>query len=400
MSSQLGRWLYRLVKVRFFSSFSAQAVGIWAGVFALGVGIGPILGGYLLDYFWWGSLFLICIPVVVITFSLAFFFIRESKSEDIPKPDIPGMLLSTIGLFLLTYGIIEAGEKGWGDTAVLAYIGGGILISILFAVVEMRVAQPMLPMRFFKNMSFTIASLAMILTMFALAGSLFFLSQYFQSVQGCSPIAAAIRLLPFALVLTIAAILSAKIAVKIGAKPVIVIGIIFIGVALFWLSRISEVDSSYGSLIGAIVLVAVGVGISSPPATDYIVGALPVTRAGMSSAVNQSTRQLGQLLGVAVLGSVMNSIYRENIGEIPVLSSLPKQASDAIRSGIQSAQITISKLFDLGMLHSDDVNIINDGAKNAFVSGMNDAMLIGAFVVWGTALFALIFLPRHIQRHD
>ena len=377
-----------------------QAVGIWAGIFALGVAIGPILGGYMLDYFWWGSLFLINIPVVVITFSLAYYFIRESKSEDIPKPDIPGMLLSIIGLFLLTYGIIEAGEKGWGDTAVLAYIGGGVLVAILFAVVETRVAHPMLPMYFFKNMSFTIASLAMILTMFALAGSLFIFAQYFQSVQGYSPLAAAIRLAPFALVLMIIAILSAKIAIKIGAKVAIVIGIVIVGVSLFWLSQISDVDSSYGSLIVGLVLMAVGVGMSSPPATDYIVGAMPVSRAGMSSAVNQATRQVGNLLGIAILGSIMNSAYREKIGEISVLSSLPEQASDAIRSGIQSAQITIGKLFDLGLLSADDVNVINDGARNAFVLGMNDAMFVGAFILGGTALFALIFLPRHVQRHD
>jgi Na+/melibiose symporter-like transporter len=337
---------------------------------------------------------LISIPVVVITLPMAHFFIRESKSEDMPKPDIPGMLLSTIGLLLLTYGIIEAGEAGWGDSAVLAYMGTGILTLILFAVVEKRVAQPMLPMRFFKNMSFTIASLTMILTLFAMAGSMFLFSQYFQSVQGYSPIAAAIRLLPFALGITIAAIMAAKIAVKIGAKTVILIGVIFIGASLFYLSQISEVDSTYGSLVGGLVVVPLGLGMSSPAATDYIVGALPVSRAGMASSVNQATRQLGVVLGIAVMGTFMNSTYRGEIAKIPALSSLPQDVGDAVSRSIQTAHIMASNL------PGDVAGIINDGANNAFVLGMNDAMFIGAFLVGGTALFALIFLPRKIQRHD
>lgn len=139
---------------------------------------------------------------------------------------------------------------------------------------------------------------------------------------------------------------------------------------------------------------AVGLGISSPAATDYIVGALPVSRAGMASGVNQCTRQLGSALGIAVMGTFMNSTYREKISEIQVLSSLPQDIGDAVSRSIQTAHITA------GYLPGDVAGIINDGANSAFVLGMNNAMFIGAFIIGGTALFALIFLPRHVQRHD
>jgi len=372
----------------------AQAVGIWASVFALGSGVGPLIGGALLDHFHWGMLFLINIPVVVITLGMAYFFIAESKSQDVPKPDIPGILLSTIGLFVLVYGIIDAGENGWDDPTVLSYMGGGILILALFAMVEKRVTQPMLPMGFFKNMSFTVASIAMVLTLFAMAGSLFLFSQYFQSVQGYSPMAAAIRLLPFALVMTVTAILSARIASKIGVKRAISLGILFIGAALLYLSQVSEVDSSYMTLVVGIVVVSVGLGMSSPPATDYIVGSLPVSRAGIASGVNTATRQLGMAIGVAVLGSLMNATYRDEIAEISVIKTLPQDAANAIHSSIQAAHITA------GNLPSDIAGIIDKGANDAFVLGMNDAMFIGAFIVWATALFTFAFLPRNVQRHE
>jgi EmrB/QacA subfamily drug resistance transporter len=370
----------------------AKAVGVWTAIFFLGTAIGPLIGGALLDHFYWGSVFLINLPVVVITVILARFFVDNSKGKGAPKPDVPGVLLSVIGLIVLVYGIIEAGEEGWGDPAVAIYMGMGILILAGFALWQKKSANPTLPLQFFKNRSFSVASLSVVLTPFALVGSMFFLTLYFQSVQGYSPLAAAIRTMPIALIMFPVSLVSDKIAGRIGIKLSISTGIFFIGVALFYLSQVVEVDTSYAPFFVGFVLLGIGVGLTSAPAANSILGSVPVNRAGVASAVNNVTRQIGQALGVAVLGSLMNSVYRDKINEIQALSSLSEDAAEAIRSSIQGAQMTVSSL------PADLSGPISDGANSAFVSGMNDAMFIAAFILWGTALFTLAFLPTQVQR--
>ena len=372
----------------------AQAIAVWASVFALGAGIGPVVGGYLLEYFNWNAVFLINLPVVVITFGWGHFFIHESKGENAPKPDMPGMILSIVGLFVLVYGIIAAGEDGWGDTMVLTYLATGILVLMGFAFLENRVASPMLPLEFFRNMSFTGASVAMVLTSFSLMGSMFFLSQYFQSVQGYAPVAAAIRLLPMAVVVFITAILSAKIATRIGVKLAVGIGIFVAGMGLFYLSQVSEVDTSYPSLIVGVIILAFGIGMTTSPATDSIMGALPVSRAGIGSAMNNTTRQVGGALGVAVLGSLMNSTYLNKVNALHFMDTLSSDTADAVRSSIQAAHIAAPNL------PADISEAVVDGANQAFVSGMTDAMIIGAFILWGAAVFTLSFLPSRVQSID
>jgi len=369
----------------------AQAIGVWASISFVGAAIGPLVGGALLDHFYWGSVFLINPPVVVITLALAYFFIPESKGEDAPKLDVLGVLLSIIGLFVLVYGIIEAGEKGWGDSAVLTYLGTGILILVIFALWQKKAALPMLPLKFFKNMSFSVASLAMVVSPFAMGGSLFFLSLYFQTVQEYSPLAAAIRTVPMALVIFPTSLMSARIAGKIGTKLAISTGISLEGMALFYLSQIVEVDTSYPPFLLGLVIMGIGVGMASAPAANCIVGSVPVTRAGVASAMNNVTRTLGMALGVAVLGSLMNSVYRDKINEIQVLHYLTEDAADAVRSSIQGAHITASDL------PVDISGPISEGANRAFVSGMTDAMFISAFILWGTAIFTLAFLPTQVR---
>jgi len=369
----------------------AQALGVWAAVFAFGASIGPLVGGSLLDHFHWGAVFLINLPVVVITLGLGHFFIRESKGDDVKKPDFMGMLLSSVGLFVLVYGIIHAGEKGWGDSTVATCLGIGLLILIVFAMLEKRIPHAMLPLSFFKSKSFSVASLAMTLTLFAMAGAMFFWSQFFQSVQGYSAMGSAIRMLPGGITIFVTSILSARISGKIGTKLSVSMGICLTGASFFYFTQILEVDTPYPPFLVGILMLGIGMGMTSAPATNAIVGSLPVSRAGVASAMNNVTRQIGQALGVAVLGSVANSIYRHNIGEIPVLSSLTESAADAVRSSIQAAHITAEHL------SIDVAGIVDDGANRAFVSGMSHALFIGAFILWGTAIFTLAFLPTRVR---
>jgi len=211
----------------------AQAIGVWAGVFALGYGIGPVVGGILLEHFDWNSVFFLNIPVAAIAFVGGHFFIRESRDQNAPRLDLPGVVLSVTGLFLLIYGIIEAGEKSWTEGSVIISLGSGAILLVIFAVWEKRSSIAMLPLRFFRNMSFTGSNMAMTLAAFGTFALLFFLSQYLQSVQGYSPFAAALRLLPLGVISMVASLLSPRIARAIGVKLPVSLGLFVSGIGLY-----------------------------------------------------------------------------------------------------------------------------------------------------------------------
>ncbi|MFA4835107.1 MAG: MFS transporter [Dehalococcoidia bacterium] len=368
----------------------AQAIAIWAGVFALGYGIGPVVGGSLLEYFEWNSVFLLNIPIVIITFAGGKFFIRESRDESAPGLDLPGLGLSIAGLFLLVYGIIKAGEQSWTEGSVIVILSVGAIISAIFAWWETRSDHPMLPMKFFKNMSFTGANIAMTLAAFGTGALLFFLSQYLQSVQGYSPLEAALRLMPVGVFAFVSAIVAAPIARAIGVKAPVSLGIFICGGGLFYLS-FADTDASYLMILGGMSLVGVGFGLAWSPAADSVMGSLPASQAGIGSAMDATTQQVGGALGVAGLGAIMNGIYLDKIGNLSVLVPLPEEARETIRGSVQGAHIVA------GQSPEGISQMIITGSNDAFTSGMTEAMFIGATVMAVASLVALFILPSRIR---
>ncbi|MDD5095692.1 MAG: MFS transporter, partial [Dehalococcoidia bacterium] len=222
-----------------------KAIAMWAAVFAIGAALGPVIGGYLLEHFNWSVVFYINLPVVTMALIGGYVFIRESKGEGAPKPDLPGVVLSIAGLFVLVYGITKAGEESWTDSTVIICLGAAVVVLGVFAWWESRSQNPMLPLAFFKIMSFTGATMAMVLTSFALMGSMFFMSQYLQSVQGYSPVASALRMLPLAGVIFVTTIMSARIGEMIGNKLAVGFGILIAGGGLLYLSLTLTAGSAY-----------------------------------------------------------------------------------------------------------------------------------------------------------
>jgi len=367
-----------------------QAIGIWAGVFALGFGIGPVIGGLLLEHFEWHSVFLINIPVSIVALAGGYYFIRESRDETAPRPDPPGVILSIAGLFFVVYGIIKAGEKSWTEGSVIIWLSVGAIILLIFALWEKRSHHPMLPLRFFKNMSFTGANVAMTLASFSMGALLFFMSQYFQSVQGYSPLEAALRLLPTAAILMVFSLVAAQIARVIGVKLPVSLGIFIGGLGLFSLS-FAATDTSYPVILGGMALLGIGFGLAWSPATDSVMGSLPESRAGIGSAMDTTMQQLGAVLGVAVLGAILNATYLDKIDNLGVVAFLPEGAYEAIRSSLQSAHIVA------GQFPDQIAEQIINGSSEAFTSGMTEAMLIGATVTVVASLAALFILPNRIR---
>jgi EmrB/QacA subfamily drug resistance transporter len=373
----------------------AQAIAIWAGVFGLGSGIGPVVAGVLLEHFSWSSVFYINLPVVAIGLVGVHLFVQESRDDKAPRGDVPGLLMSMVGLFALVYGIIQAGRGSWTDGSVLWSLGTAAVVIGLFIYWEMRSPNAMMPMRFFKNMSFTGANIALTLVMFAMFGSLFFMSQYFQSVQGYDPFQAGLRLLPMAPILMIVAVSSARIARAIGVKLSVGIGILLASGGLYYVSQISRVDTPYWEILIAMVVLSSGMAMAMSPATNSIMGSVPVNKAGVGSAMNNTLRQVGGALGVAVLGTLMNNTYLAKVNSALAgdpSTSLPPQVLDTIRSGIQAAHIVAGRLGDTAIARS-----IIDITNNAFVAGMRDALIVGAIITAAASLLTLIILPSRIR---
>lgn len=371
----------------------AQAIAIWAAVFGLGLGVGPLVGGYLLEDFDWNAVFFINLPVVAIALIGGHFFLGESKDDSARQPDYPGVVLSIAGLFALIYGIIEAGVKGWDHDSVLISLGFAVLILIAFFWWEGRSRRAMLPLYLFRNPSFTGASVAIMLMMFGMLGVFFSMSQFFQSVQGYSALEAAIRLFPISIAIMIFASLSAQITNRLGTKLTVGIGFLIVAGSMFYLSQVTEADAPYETMLAGMVVMASGMGIAMSPATNSIMGAVPVSKAGVGSATNDTTREIGGALGVAVLGTVLNDTYLSKVTSLQ--GQLDPQAYAFVSSSVQGANEVARQIAAQG---GDVIAVtIREAASTAFASGMSDAMLIASAVMLGAALFTLAVLPKEIR---
>jgi EmrB/QacA subfamily drug resistance transporter len=366
-----------------------RAIGVWAGVAGFGIVLGPVIGGWLLEHFWWGSVFLVNVPVAAVAILAGWALVPESKDPNATPLDPVGAVLSIAALVTLVYGIIEAPENGWTDAFTLGAFAAAAVLSIVFIWWERRVEHPMLRMEFFRNPRFSAASAAITLVFFAMFGSIFLLTQHLQFVLGYSPLEAGLRVLPVA-VLIVAAPLSARLVEAIGTKVVVFVGLLTVAAGLTLLSTV-EVSTGYGLVAGSIAVIGAGMGFTMAPATESIMGSLPLAKAGVGSAMNDTTRMVGGALGVAVLGSVLASSYGSAIE--PALRGAPPQLAQAAGDSIGAASTIASRLGPAG-------RPLLDAARAAFVDGMGDAVLVGAAVAALGAVLVLLFLPARPVRHD
>lgn len=292
-----------------------RAIAVWAAVAGLGVILGPVIGGWLLERYWWGSIFLINVLVVVVALTAGAALVPESRDPEATPLDLVGAALSIAGLVALIYTIIETPSRGWTDSAVLTgFAVAGVLLGV-FLLWERRAGHPMLRLSFFENPRFSAASAAIAMTFFGLFGVVFLLTQYLQFVLGYMPLEAGLRLLPLA-TLVVAAPASARVTERIGTKIVVTTGLTVVAGAMGLLAMIS-VGSGYGQVAVALALLGLGMGATMAPATDSIMGSVPAARAGVGSAVNDTIRQVGGALGVATLGSIAASTYTSSMAAGP-----------------------------------------------------------------------------------
>lgn len=363
-----------------------KAIGAWAGVAGLGGALGPLTGGFLVQHFSWGSVFLVNIPIVVVGVIAGFVLIPTSKDPNAPRLDPLGALLSIVSLSIILYAIIEAPDQGWGSSGTVTKLVVGLVLLAVFIVWELRTDHPMLDVRFFEKPRFTASAAAITLVFFAMFGSLFLQTQYFQFVLGYSPLETGIRMLPFAAAMMITAPLSSRVVQRIGTKFTVAIGLGLVTTGLVALTGL-QADTPYGNIFWRLMLMSAGMGFTMAPATESVMGSLPIFKAGVGSAVNDTTRQIGGALGVAIVGSVLATTYSDRMG--PILSTLPPAASAAGNS-IGAAQ-AIARSLPEQMAGVSTALIA--ASKSAFVTAMHQGVLVAAAATLLGVVLVLVFLP-------
>ena len=368
----------------FPSNERAKAIGIWAGIAGGGGAVGLVLGGWLVEHFWWGSAFAINVPVTIIALVLGARLVPTSKDRHPSKLDPTGAVLSMAGLGVFVYGLIEAPKWGWGSTQSLAVIGSGIALLAIFVMWELRNTSPMLDMRLFKDRRFGVSSLGMTLVFLTMFGFFFVVSQLFQLVLGYGPFESGLRMLPIMPVMIIFSTRAASLVQRFGARSVVTAGMVLTASGVFILSFLNA-SSGYGHVLIGMFVMASGMGLTMTPMTELIMSSVPRDKAGVGSAMNDTTREVGTTLGVAVLGSILSSGYTSNLG--PVVAALPAPARQTAEGSLAGA---------LGVAHEvggTQGAAIIDAAKSAWADGLHLSMLIGAGIVLLAAAIAARYLP-------
>ena len=365
----------------------ARAIAVWAGFSGLAVAIGPITGGFLLEHFSWQSVFWVNIPIGVTALALGAFLIPTSRDPEQGRIDPLGALLSFLGLTSLLFGIIEGPVKGWSDPMVVGAFAVALVLLTTFIVWERTTSHPMLDLSVFRNARFSAGSGTITLVFFALFGSLLLMTQYWQLVHGYSPLEAGIRLLPYAATMMVVAPLSARFVERQGTKRIVTLGLVLVATGLTLLSTIAS-DSPYPLVIGYFIVMAVGMGMTMAPATESVMGSLPRAKAGVGSAINDTTRQVGGALGVAVIGSVVTSVYSQRILDLGGVFGLVGPQETIAESSLGGAQQVAVSL-------GGQADAFVQAANDSFVDAMSIGLRVGAVVIVFAAVMAWRFLPSH-----
>ncbi|HTX85869.1 MAG TPA: MFS transporter [Streptosporangiaceae bacterium] len=363
-----------------------RAIGFWAGTTGLGIALGPIIGGLLLAHFWWGSVFLINVPIAIIGLALAIALVPDSKNPAAASPDVAGALLSIAGLGLLLWSIIEAPVHGWTSALVIGAGAGGVAFLATFAAWERRSSHPMLNLDFFRHRAFSAAISSVGLAIFGLFGALFVLTQFLQFDLGYTPLQAGLRVLPAAAAIAVVAPVSALLQRATGTRLTISLGLVIIGAGL-WQISLATVGSTYLDTVAGMVMLGVGAGLVIPAGSASVMGSVPAEHTGVGSATNGAVLQTGGALGVAIIGSLLSTRYTGRMSRALAPYHAPSAIVHTILGSIGGALEVADRVG--GTLGA----ALGIAARSAFVSGMDLGLATGAAVAVAGGLLALAALP-------
>ncbi|HMC08929.1 MAG TPA: MFS transporter [Actinomycetota bacterium] len=368
-----------------------RAIAIWASVTGAAGALGPIASGLLLAHFWWGSVFLINVPLILVALIGGRFLVPKSRDHEHAPLDPVGAALSTIGIVALVYGLIEAPSSGWLSGATLGSFAIAVVVLGAFVLWELRAEHPTLDIRYFLNRAFSIGTGGMILVFLALYGVIFLLTLYFQLVLGYSPLSTAVRFVPIALIMILISPQTPRLTGRFGAHRTVGAGMALVAVGLLELRGLG-LHTSYAYVVACLVPIVGGMALSISPMTASIMSAVPPRRAGAGSAMNDTTRELGAALGVAVLGSLAASRYASG------LQSLVRALAPAARATAQSS--LAGALQVAGSLPRTAGAALATRADRAFVDGFHLAGIVGAVLAAASAVIVACYLPRRVSHAE
>ena len=362
-----------------------KAVGVWVGVAGGGAVLGLFGSGLLLEWFAWSSFFVLNVVLATVGFVGALLVVPGSRDPQAPPLDVVGALLSLLAVGGLVFGVVEGPERGWSDAVTVAALATGVVAAVLFVRWELRRPEPMLDPRLFALRGFGSGSLSITAQFFAAFGFFFAILQYLQFVVGLSPLAAAVRILPLPFVMVPLPRTAPLLARKVGFRRLGPTGLVLMAAGFVVLSTL-DVELQYGVFLAGLVLFGAGMGLAGTPATTAITEALPEAKQGVASAVNDTAREVGSALGIAVLGSALNATYRSGVDG--VAATLPAQAAEHVRASV--AFVASPQVAAMG----ERGRPIVDAAKAAFLDGVSTALLAAAVVLVVAAVVVYVRSPR------
>ena len=354
-----------------------KAIGTWAGVSALALAIGPVVGGFLVENVSWQSIFLLNLPVAAVAVAVTLFAAQESRDETSTHVvDLPGVATVTVGLAALVLALVEGNSWGWGSARILGLLALAAAMLVGFVLAERRSREPMVDFRFFRSRSYLGANLVAFVVSFAMLAMFFFLALYMQNISGYSPLEAGVRFLPSTLVIMVAGPVAGRLTDRIGPRPLMVAGLLVVGASLFWQGHLA-VDTSYGFLVGAFVLMGLGMGLVMSPMSTAAMNAVAAEKAGVASGILSMSRMVGGTFGVAVMGALITGLGRSKLDEL--LPQLPAEERRRLAESLGAGGVRFGG--DAGR-----------AVQEAFVSALNSGLRLGAAIaVVGAALaWALI----------
>ncbi|WP_203723038.1 DHA2 family efflux MFS transporter permease subunit [Streptomyces coelicoflavus] len=363
-----------------------KAIGLWSAMIGVGLALGPLIGGWLLGSFWWGSVFLINVPIGIVALVVALRIVPNSRAAA-RSLDLIGALLSVLGVGTLLWAIIEGPVKGWASGPVLAAFGMAVVLLTAFLIRERTAGAPMLPLGIFAHRRLAIGNILVFLGLLSLLGALFVLVQYLQFVLGYDAGETGLRIAPTALVILIAAPLASFLGQHLETRWLAAIGLGFATASLLILAT-TETQDGYGRLLTAMLCLGIGAGFIIGPTSDAIVGSLSDDDLGVGSATNSASVQLGAALGVAVLGSLLSSAYRDDLANSSAAAHLPERVLDTAGESVGAALAVAEKL------PGQAGTAFAEAARSAYVSGMAPAMFTGAAVAATGILVAVLLFPK------
>ena len=366
----------------------AKAIGVWSAISGMAVAFGPVVGGFLLEHFYWGSVFLVNLPICAIALLLGAIYLPTSKDPNPHRIDFPGLVLSIAAVGLLVYTVIEGPHRGWTSTATIVSFIFTIALFAAFIARERSTDEPLLDVRVFRNARLSAATSSIGIAFFVLFGFTFLVTQYFQFVRGYDTFESGLRTLPFAVGAGVTAPLAARAALKFGTKRVVALGLVNMSIGLVIVGSIDADAAYFGPVIISMLFLANGLALVTSPSTDAVMGEVPRDKAGVGSAVNDISREVGGTLGVAIIGSIFASLYGPRLGELVSGFGMPEEAialaKESAGAGFAVAQMAPTP---------EAVGALQQAVSDSFMYGFQTSCYVAAGVAVAGSLFALRYLP-------